>query len=124
MRSDSQQVQEFSITQSLGGELDTHTRLSGNEEEYQTHHPGTRIMLLNNTDDPMRREHVQLLKNGKVVGSHIVRANELAQEIENALRRGLEDDSLSISIDRLAQHLHGWSAINSVSLKQDEPKVL
>lgn len=114
----SQQSQDLSITELSGGESSTLQQISSScPEQPQSIHP---VTLLNNAEDPLRKEHAQLVKNGRVVAGHIVRANVLAQDIETALRRGLEEDSLSISVDRLAQDLHGWSSINSVSIAKHD----
>ncbi len=71
--------------------------------------------LANDTDGPLKKQHIQLVRNGKKLADSIVRALAYVQDVDMALRRTLEDDSYRISIEKLAQILHEWSAINSVS---------
>lgn len=65
------------------------------------------------TDGPLKKQHIQLVRNGKKLADSIVRALAYVQDVDMALRRTLEDDSYRISIEKLAQILHEWSAINS-----------
>ncbi|KLO05255.1 hypothetical protein SCHPADRAFT_911133 [Schizopora paradoxa] len=95
------------------GEVRTALKSQNSPEGVRTGCAKTTTTLPSSAEDPLGREHALLLKNTRVVGSRILRANEIASEVEDALRRGLEDDSFSMPIERLAQELRSWSSIKS-----------
>jgi len=79
----------------------------------QARQPGPITVSLNNVDDPLKKQHTELVKNGRRMAKSIVRAHGYSRDVDAVLRRALEGDSSGTSVEQMAQYLHEWSAINS-----------